>query len=82
MTKEELWEYVQTGREIEWKCNNKEFSITYCETDEKIPYISFCESHQEPIDVFTFDELINIKCCNTTVLEVLKSLKDDEPWIS
>ena len=77
MTKEELREYIIYGHEIEFKFNNKWHTITYWEYETNRFGFSFYEFHQEPIKVYTFDELINIKYNGVTVMEMLESLSDD-----
>ena len=57
MTKEMLADYVECGNEIEFKFNNKMYSITYGIVDEK-EVISFCEFYKETTEVESFDELI------------------------
>ena len=78
MTKEELREYIECGDEIEYKYQEKWYSITFARDDKNERWISFCEFHQEPIHVKTFDELINIKYNGVTVMEMLESLGDEE----
>ena len=60
MKTETLKEYVYCGFDIEFDYKGRRFSITI--PDEGLEYcISFCEYYQEPIDVKTFDELLNIE---------------------
>ena len=56
MTKEQLFEWVDTGRELEFNYKGKDYSITYFRKNRKI-CISFCEFYKETLDVATVDEL-------------------------
>ena len=78
MTREELREYIECGDEIEWKYQDKWYAITFARNDKNELCISFYEAYQEPIHVYTFDELINIKYNGVTVMEMLESLGDEE----
>ena len=81
MTKEELFEYVSCGNEIEFDYKGASYSITYFEKNQK-SYISFCEFYQEPIDVETFEELIQIHYKGAGLMEMLESLTEEDMWIS
>lgn len=79
MTKDELRQYIKEGHDIEWKYHDKWFSIIpKAKDDNGKRCISFCEFYQEPIDVYTFEELININYNGVTVMEMLESLGDEE----
>ncbi|WP_302296831.1 hypothetical protein [Mitsuokella multacida] len=80
MTREELSEYIQQGREIEFCYKGKMYSITYSPEGQD-DYISFCEFYQEPSDVKTIDELIHLKRNGVSVIEMLESLSDKDIWI-
>ncbi len=80
MTKELLKEYVDYGREIEFKYNEKMYSITYSPADQD-DYISFCEFYKEPTNVKTFDELLEISREGVTVLQMWEDLTEDNIWI-
>lgn len=56
MTKEQLFKWVDTGRELEFNYKGKDYSITYYNDDRK-DFISFCEAYDETVDVATVDEL-------------------------
>lgn len=76
MKKEDLYELYLKGGDIEFECDGKWYSITwFIENGEK--YVSFCEFYNEPTDVQTFDELINIKRYGKTVLEMWESLDEE-----
>ena len=60
MSREELEQLINDGREIEFKFKGKEYSITYY-NDNRKKYISFCEFNKNPTDVAAVDELLNIK---------------------
>lgn len=80
ITKELLAEYVACGREIEFKYNNKMYSITYYTSDQE-DYISFCEFYKDPTDVKTFDELIAVSQDGVSVLEMWETLTEDDIWV-
>ena len=52
MTKEQLFQYISEGREIEFEYKGKKYSITYSPSWED-EYISFCEFYQYTSDVKT-----------------------------
>jgi len=81
MTKEELFDYIDCGREIEFKYNGKMYSITYGPSWEEEPYISFCEFYKYTSDVKTPEELIKVERDGVTVLEMLESLTEKDIWI-
>ena len=78
MTKEQLFQYISEGREIEFEYKGKKYSITYSPSWED-EYISFCEFYQYTSDVKTPEELIAVE--RVTVLEMLESLPEDKIWI-
>ena len=80
MTKEELIELIETGREIEFTYNKKRYSVTYRNEDVK-DYISFCEFYKEPTDVSSVDELCNVVRDGVTVLEMLESITEKDVTI-
>lgn len=80
MTKELLENYIECGREIEFKYKDKMYSITYSPTDDD-DFISFCEFYKEPSNVKAFDELLNISRDGTTVLQMWNSLTEGDIWI-
>jgi len=80
MTKEELIELIETGREIEFTYNKKRYSVTYSNEDVK-DYISFCEFYKEPTDVSSVDELCNVVRNGVTVLEMLESITEKDVTI-
>ena len=80
ITKELLAEYVECGREIEFKYNNKMYSITYYTSDQE-DYISFCEFYKESTEVKTFEELIEVTRDGVTVLQMWESLIEEDVWI-
>ena len=81
MTKELLREYIDSGREIEFKYNDKMYSITYGVIDEK-EVISFCEFYKQSIEVETFEELTKLVYGDVTVLEMWQSVTEDDVWIT
>ena len=80
MSKEELLGYLDSGREIEFKWNGNMYSITYGKINGR-SVISFCEFYKESTEVETPAELLNVKRDNTTVLDMLQSLTDNDIWI-
>ena len=80
MNKEELLQILKDGEEIEFKYNDKMFSITFFNDNGKAK-ISFCEFYKEPIDVDNVDELLKIKWDNVSVEKMLSKLKEDNIMI-
>lgn len=80
MTKQELFDYIKQGREIEFTFQNKKYSITYGVIEGK-EVISFCEFYQETTEVETAEELVNVKREGVTVLQMLESLTEEDIWI-
>lgn len=80
MNLDQLREYVSEGREIEFKFNGKNYSITYGVVDGK-DVISFCEFYQETTEVETVDELIKVERDGVTVLHMLESITEEDIWI-
>ena len=81
MTEDELREYIEIGNDIEWEYQGRKFSIVPKATDDSgKSCISVCEFYQEPVNVYTFDELINIHFYGTSVMAMLGSLTDDDWW--
>lgn len=80
MTKDLLKEYIDCGREIEFKYNDKMYSITYGVIDNK-EVISFCEFYKETTEVITFDELIEVSRDGVTLLQMWESLTEENVWI-
>ncbi len=74
---EDLRQYINTGREIEFTYNKKNYSITYY-NDDRENYISFCEFYKETSDVSNVDELLNVTRDGKTVQEMIESLSDDD----
>ena len=58
MTKNQLLEWVRTGREIEFDYDGKRYSITYFDDNRK-EQISFCEYYKDTLDVPDVDTLWN-----------------------
>lgn len=80
MTKEQLFEYISQGREIEFKYKGKKYSITYSPSWDE-DYISFCEFYQYTSDVKTPEELIKVEREGVTVLQMLESITEEDIWI-
>lgn len=80
MTKELLIDYINHGREIEFRYNGKMYSITYGTLDGK-RVISFCEFYQDTTEVEKPEELLNVERSDITVLQMWESLTEDDIWI-
>lgn len=80
MKKDLLIDYIECGREIEFKYNGKMYSITYSPANMD-DFISFCEFYKEPTNVTTIDELLKISRDGVTVLEMWKAISEDDIWI-
>ena len=80
MRENELIEYVNSGREIEFKWNGSMYSITYGVINGK-RVISFCEFDKESTEIETIEELMEIKRNNISIVEMLQSLTEDNIWI-
>lgn len=80
MTKEQLFEWVDTGRELEFNYKGKDYSITYFRNNRKI-CISFCEFYKETLDVATVDELWNSTYKGIKLSDMLSSIPEDEVYV-
>lgn len=82
MTKAELKELIDTGREIEFKYQEKDYSITYPSEGSTINCnISFCEFYKDTFDCDTVDELWNGLYHNMKISDILLSLREEDIWI-
>ena len=81
MTKELLRECIDSGREIEFKYNDKTYSITYGGVDEK-EVISFCEFYKQSVEVGTFEELTELVYGDVSVIEMWQAVTDVDVWIT
>lgn len=80
MTKEQLFEWVDTGRELEFNYKGKDYSIIYFRKNRKI-YISFCEFYKETLDVATVDELWNSTYKGIKLSDMLSSIPKDDVYV-
>ena len=80
MTKEALVNYITHGREIEFKYNDKMYSITYSPSWME-DFISFCEFDKETSDVKEINELLDITREGVTVLEMWESISEKDVWV-
>ena len=80
MTKQELVELVNSGREIEFEYDEKKYSITYGVIDG-VEVISFCEFYKESTEVKAVDELLKLKRYGTSVEEMILSISTEKIWI-
>ena len=75
MKREELIELIKTNREIEFKYDGNDYSITYY-NDGRKNYISFCKAYQKPIDVSNAYELLRIEIGILNLEQVFLILPD------
>ena len=80
MTKEQLFKWVDTGRELELSYKGKNYSIIYSEIDNK-RIISFCQFDDEVLDVATVDELWNSTYKGIKLSDMLSSIPEDEVYM-
>ena len=80
MTKEQLFEWVDTGRELELSYKEKNYSIIYPEIDNK-RIISFCQFDDEVLDVATVDELWNSTYKGIKLSDMLSSIPEDDVYV-
>ena len=80
MTKEQLFKWVDTGRELELSYKGKNYSIIYPEIDNK-RIISFCQFDDEVLDVATVDELLNSTYKGIKLSDMLSSIPEDEVYV-
>lgn len=80
MTKEQLFEWVDTGRELEFNYKGKDYSIIYPEIDNK-RIISFCQFDDEVLDVATVDELWNSTYKGIKLSDMLSSIPEDDVYV-
>ena len=80
MTADQLIDHINHGREIEFRYNDKMYSITYGTIDRK-HVISFCEFYKETTEVEKPEEVANISRNGVTVIEMLSSISEEDIWI-
>lgn len=80
MKKEQLINYIEHKREIEFKYKDKMYSITYSPSNAN-DFISFCEFYQTPQNVTTINDLLEVSYGGITVLKMWESLSETEVWI-
>ena len=80
MTKNTLLDYLTCGREIEFKFNDKMYSITQGVLDGK-HVLSFCEFNQETTEVENPEDVLAIERNGVSVLTMIESISDDDIWI-
>ena len=80
MTKQEIVELMNSGREIEFVYDQKKYSITYGVVNG-VEVISFCEFYKESTEVETVDELLKLKRYGVSVEEMFLSVTADNIWI-
>lgn len=80
MTKEQLFEWADTSRELEFNYKGKDYSITYFRKNRKI-CISFCEFYKETLDVATVDELWNSTYKGIKLSDMLSLIPEDDVYV-
>lgn len=80
MTKKEIVDYINSGREIEFRYKNDKYSITYGTLDGR-HVISFCRFYGPSTEVDTAEELLAITSNGATVQEMLESIPIRDIWI-
>lgn len=80
MSKDELIELVNSGREIEFVFDKKRFSITYGTIDNR-ELISFCEFYRPSTQVYSVDELLKVERYGVTVETMMASIDKNDIWI-
>ena len=80
MNREQLLDLINHGREIEFRFNEKMYSITYGTLNGR-HVISFCEFNKETTEVETAEAALRIIRDNVSVLEMLESITEDDIWI-
>ena len=80
MTKEQLFEWIDTGRELEFNYRGKDYSITYYGDNRKND-ISFCQAYDETLDVSNVDELWNSTHKGMKVSDILSSVPEDDVYV-
>ena len=80
MKAELLHEYIECGRELEFKHKGKMFSITYGTVDGH-EVISFCELNKGSIEADTAEELSAIKYQGITLLDMWEDLTEEDLWV-
>lgn len=80
MSKEELIELVNSGRELEFVFDKKRFSITYGIIDNK-ELISFCEFYKVSTEVDSVEELLKIERYGVAVETMIASIDKNDIWI-
>ncbi len=77
MTKQQLTEWVDTGRELEFDYQGNKYSITYY-SDNRKDYISFCQYYQDTLDVSDVDTLWNSTYKGIILADMLSSIPENE----
>lgn len=80
MTQEQLLDYVNHGREIEFRYNGKMYSITYGILEGK-HVISFCEFYQDTTEVEVPEDIFTVERNGVTVIQMLESITEDDIWV-
>ncbi len=80
MTKRSLLDYIDQGREIEFRYKGKKYSVTYGEYRGR-DVISFCEFYRESTEAATADELLSVTRDGVSVLEMWESISEDDVWL-
>ena len=77
MTKQQLKDWIETGRELEFEYQGNKYSITYY-NDNRKDYTSFCQYYQETLDVSDVDTLWNSTYREIVLSKMFSSIPKDE----
>lgn len=80
MNIDQLIELIDCGREIEFQCDGKKFSITYGVIDGE-EVISFCEFYKESTEVKTAEELLEVQRYGKSVKDMISEITQNDIWI-
>jgi len=80
MNKEQLIDYINHGREIEFRYNNKMYSITYGKINGK-HVVSFCEFYKETTEVENPEDIATVTRNGISVTDMLASIGEEDIWI-
>ena len=77
MTKQQLIEWIETGRELEFEFGGRKYSITYY-NDGRRDYVSFCEFYKEPLDVSDANALWDSSYKGIELSKMLSAIPEDK----
>ena len=69
--------WIETGNEIEFSYNGKNYSVTYFVNESNKEEISFCEFYKEPVEFYTIEDFINnAKIDNELLKDIWENVVD------